>query len=61
MTAKLSKNGEEKNVFFLADAFKRLKQHIPSAQLLVIGDGPASQKMKQVLAKELGYFEDEGL
>ena len=44
---------EEKNILFLINVIKELKEKIPNLKLLIIGDGPDKEKYEKV-SKELG-------
>ena len=39
---------EEKNVIFLLDVMKNLKEKLPNFKLLIVGDGPDFDKYKQI-------------
>lgn len=45
----------EKHMWVLMKAFAKLKQAVPDAHLLIVGDGTESQSLK-LMAQELGYF-----
>jgi glycosyltransferase involved in cell wall biosynthesis len=46
--------GKEKNVYFLLDAFCKILQHVPTAKLLIVGDGPEREKM-EAFSKKHGF------
>jgi glycosyltransferase involved in cell wall biosynthesis len=47
--------GQEKNVYFLLDSFKKVLEQVPAAFLLIAGDGPEKQNLMEK-AQELGIF-----
>ncbi|MDD4526605.1 MAG: glycosyltransferase [Candidatus Margulisbacteria bacterium] len=53
----ISRIAKEKNISFLLDAFKKLKEKHSNLKLIMIGDGPEREKQEEK-AKELGIFDD---
>ena len=45
----LGRLGKEKNVVYLLDVFKDLKDTIPNFKLLIVGDGPDFDEYKQII------------
>lgn len=53
----ISRIAKEKNVSFLLEAFKILKEKHKNLKFIIIGDGPEREKNEEK-AKELGIFDD---
>ena len=53
----ISRMAKEKNVIFLLEAFKKLKEKHQNLKFIMIGDGPEREKQEEK-AKELGIFDD---
>ncbi len=53
----ISRMAKEKNISFLLDAFKLLKEKHSNLKLIMIGDGPEREHQEEK-AKELGIFDD---